>query len=130
MKRRNFIKSIALLPVGLISASGQKSEKEIFLFDFYLAGYPYYKAHALLYKLKPGDEIILKPEPDNKYDEQAIEVYTIDKQKLGYVPAVSNTVPYNLFSNNIKMKARIKEVKPESDHWERILISIYQVVDA
>ena len=36
-------------------------------------------------QLKPGDELVLVPEPDNKYDPKATKITTTTGLKLGYI---------------------------------------------
>lgn len=126
MKRRNLLKLIASVPLAAIGTFASGTKKEIFLFDFYLAGFKYYKARVVFNRLKVGDELILKPEPYNKYDEMAIEVYTKNNVKLGYVPMDANIIPYNLFKNYIEVIARIQELDINAPDWEKILIRVYQ----
>lgn len=45
---------------------------------------------AVLESLVPGTELKLYREPDNKYDEWAIAVYTTEDKKLGYVTRFKN----------------------------------------
>lgn len=42
--------------------------------------------------LEPGDEVELRPEPKNPYDEHAVAVYSKADVQLGYLPA--NRAPY------------------------------------
>ncbi|MCX7878086.1 MAG: HIRAN domain-containing protein [Ignavibacteria bacterium] len=128
MKRRSLLKFLATAPVAAAGILAKDNKKEVFLFDFYLAGFKYYKAPAVYRRLKKGDIVILKPEPDNKYDEMAIEVYTKSNIKLGYVPMEANIVPYNLFKNDIEVVAKIEEIDLKAPDWEKILIRVYQRV--
>lgn len=41
---------------------------------------------------RPGMEILLRKDPDNLYDDEAIEVYGKEGQKLGYVANSVGTV--------------------------------------
>lgn len=128
--RRNFLKFLSLSWLYPITKTQKDvfEKKEIPLFDFYIAGYQYYDAEKVICKLKNGDALMLKREPDNKYDDQAIEVYTKEGIKLGYIPQVSNIVPKNIMDNNIILKAHIKEIDKEAEDWEKILVSVSQMV--
>lgn len=128
--RRNFLKAIGLSWLFPVSKNFIEEEKpkEIWLFDFYVAGYKYYEGYKALFTLKPGDEVILKREPENKHDDQAIEVYSKDGYKLGYVPMESNIVPVNIMDNNIPVIAKVKEIDKYADDWEKIFVSVSQMV--
>jgi hypothetical protein len=128
MKRRNLLKLLASVPLAATGLFAKEKKKEIFLFDFYLAGFKYYKAPLIYKKLKKGETVILKPEPSNKYDDMAIEVYNINNIKLGYVPMDANIIPYNLFNNNIEVIAKIEEIDYQAPDWEKILIRVYQKI--
>lgn len=67
-------------------------ESEIFLLKVKIAGLIYYEASQVKNELKNEDKLILKREPDNKYDKLAIEVYYNKNIKLGYVPRNKNEV--------------------------------------
>lgn len=48
--------------------------------------------------LNPGQEIILKKEPNNKYDTEAIAVYTNDFVQIGYIANSCNTKAKGTYS--------------------------------
>ena len=47
---------------------------EILLFDSYVAGTTYIKDEIVFKEIKEGDRIVLKREPENRFDENAILV--------------------------------------------------------
>ena len=57
--------------------------------SFVVAGFKYYGGFQVFDKLKAGKKLKLKLEEDNKYDDNAIEVY-YKKVKLGYIPKYQN----------------------------------------
>ena len=57
--------------------------------SFVIAGIEYYEALFAVEKMRVGDELILKREHDNIYDENAVEIYYKDI-KLGYIPRSAN----------------------------------------
>ncbi|MEO1957933.1 MAG: HIRAN domain-containing protein [Nautiliaceae bacterium] len=57
--------------------------------SFEIAGIEYYEALFAVEEMKVGDELILKREYDNIYDENAVEIYYKDI-KLGYIPKSAN----------------------------------------
>ena len=50
----------------------------------YVVGLPYHKYAEVKDKIQKGDHIILKKEPHNKYDKNAIGVYWKDNQ-IGHI---------------------------------------------
>jgi hypothetical protein len=127
--RRNFIKSLGLLSLAPFIKSGkEKKQREIFLFDFYIAGFKYYEGLRLIDNLKVNQTLILVQKQTNKYDNQAIEIYTEDEFKLGYVPAESNIVPFNLFKKDITIKCFIKEIDIQADTWEMVFCGLNQII--
>ena len=65
-----------------------KQGRSLVLRETYVAGTAYYDARRV--RLRPGDVLILRREPDNAYDDLAIEVFTAAGPKLGYVPRADN----------------------------------------
>ena len=65
-------------------------ETDIYLQTVIVAGLRYYIEENII--LLEGEKIILKREPENKYDEYAIELYTEKNEKIGYVPKRNNKV--------------------------------------
>ena len=57
--------------------------------SFEISGLRYYEALFIINKLKIGKKLKLKIEPNNIYDENAIEIY-YKKYKLGYIPKTAN----------------------------------------
>ena len=57
--------------------------------NFYIAGLEYYESYKIQNKLKIGDKLKLKTEPQNRFDENAVEIY-YKKYKLGYIPKRAN----------------------------------------
>ena len=58
-----------------------KGEK---IMDFQVAGARHYSG-----KVKPMDNVLLIPELNNIYDENAIEILNLSRKQIGYVPLVS-----------------------------------------
>jgi hypothetical protein len=83
---------------------------------FNIAGFAYYEGAIAFNNLKTGTKLKLKPEKDNRYDENAVAIY-YKKQKLGFVPANNNkpiatilNAGYNIFE--IRVQQIIHEAHP------------------
>ena len=100
--------------------------REIHLFDTYIAGTTHLKDKTVLEDVKVDDRLFLQRE-DNEYDKNAILVLNAEKKKLGYVPEKDNIVFSRLMDAGKKLTAKIKEIKPKSEHFTVINIGIYLV---
>ncbi len=85
--------------------------REIFLLDTYLAGTSYVEDQERYAALQIDDELILKREPENEYDEMAILVLNSWGEKLGYVPRKDNIVFSRLMDAGKVLKARVKAIE-------------------
>lgn len=47
------------------------------------------KAQVLIKALKPGADVVLVREPDNKFDNNAVAVW-VDGERVGYIPKATN----------------------------------------
>ena len=127
MKRSDFFKSLfgisiaTVLPIGI---SAQNEEKEIVLIEVSVAGYQFYQGKKVEKKIKIGDLLELRPQFNNKYDENAIEVY-YEYTKLGYVPRIDNTVITSLLRNGKKIFARVKALNLKASPWEKMQMEIF-----
>ena len=100
-------------------------QREIHLFDTYIAGTSYLPDQSVLEKIQSGDRLILQRE-DNKFDEKAILVLNEKKQKLGYVPERDNVIFSRLMDAGKLLGARV-EHKEQKGSFTKVRISIYLV---
>lgn len=100
-------------------------ERDIFLFDTYVAGTSYVDGiEDLEPHLSEGDKLDFFREPDNAYDEKAIVIRNTDGIKLGYVPRKDNIVFSRLMDAGKLLFGRIS-AKDWKDGWLKIDIKIY-----
>ncbi|MGI6334625.1 MAG: HIRAN domain-containing protein [Saccharofermentanales bacterium] len=103
----------------------QPFERDIFLFDTYVAGTTHVEnIQELAEKLLIGDKLTFKREPNNKFDPQAIRIQTMDNQKVGYVPRKDNVVFSRLMDAGKLLFAKIKD-KEMRGTWLRLNIKIF-----
>lgn len=60
--------------------------------------------------VEKGEELQLKPEPDCKYDSDAVRIYTGMNEFLGYVPHYYSKTVNSLLTENISLKCTVNEV--------------------
>ena len=99
--------------------------KEIHLFDSYVAGTTHLKDKSVLEEVKAGDNLILQRE-DNKFDSNAVLIFTESKKKLGYIPEKDNIIFARLMDAGKLLKAKIFKIQ-EKGSFTQISIGIYLV---
>lgn len=100
-------------------------QREIHLFDTFIAGTTYLEDQSVLETIAEGERLLLQRE-DNKFDEKAILVLNEKKQKLGYVPERDNVVFSRLMDAGKLLGAKVQE-KRQKGTFTQIRIGIYLV---
>jgi hypothetical protein len=100
-------------------------ERDIFLFDTYVAGTSHIAGiEELEPHLNVDDKLDFFREPDNPYDERAIVIRNADGVKIGYVPQADNVVFSRLMDAGKLLFARISS-KKMTGSWLRIEVRIF-----
>lgn len=100
-------------------------ERDIFLFDTYVAGTSHVEGiEELEPHLQIGDRMAFFREPENPYDAQAIVIKTTDSVKIGYVPRQDNVIFARLMDAGKLLFGKITE-KEKKGKWVRISIDIF-----
>ncbi len=68
-----------------IPLKSSPSVDPLLLLTNHIAGYQYYQGQYIEPKIQINDPVNLRPQPNNQYDNLAIEAYW-NNQKLGYIP--------------------------------------------
>lgn len=118
---------------ALVSAIGQQGLgemlkpliNEIYLFDSYVAGTTYLDDKSVLDEIKVGDKLSLMREK-NKFDQNAILLFTESKKKLGYVPEKDNLIFARLMDAGKLLTAKIQKIEKKGS-FTKINIGIYLV---
>lgn len=100
-------------------------ERDIFLFDTYVAGTTFIEGILELEShLNVNDKLHFYREPDNPYDKNAIVIKTNNNVKIGYVPKADNIIFSRLMDAGKLLFGKItnKEIKGK---WLKIEIGIY-----
>lgn len=103
----------------------QPYERDIFLFDIYVAGTTHIEnIEAIGSTLHEGDKLVFYREPDNPHDPQAIRIETIKREKIGYVPQQDNVIFSRLMDAGKALFGKVtsKEMRRK---WLRIEVKIY-----
>lgn len=100
-------------------------ERDIFLFDTYIAGTTHIEGiEELALYLNVDDKLDFFREPDNAYDEQAIMIKTGNGVKLGYVPKQDNVIFARLMDAGKLLFGRISH-KETKGRWVKIKIKVF-----
>ena len=78
--------------------------------------------------LKIGDRLILKKEPDNKFDQYAVEVFNLENQKLGYIPKFHSEAVTAVIDQDRKFKCVVKNIAKDNCHdCIEVTLTIYAI---
>ena len=98
--------------------------QEVELLDCNVAGTTFLDLDDIEPKLKKHQLLMLKREPNNEYDNNAILILTEEGQKLGYVPQDKNEVLSKLMDAGKLLFGRLNE-KNWVDDWLKLVIQVY-----
>ena len=92
---------------------------------FNIAGFTYYEGVLAFKQLEIGTELMMKPEPENRYDENAVAIY-FKKHKLGFVPRKSNKALAALLNagQNI-FEMRVHQIAPDAYPEQQVLVTVF-----
>ncbi|MGI9250766.1 MAG: HIRAN domain-containing protein [Pseudohongiellaceae bacterium] len=90
-----------------------------------LAGFQYYEGERLWSKMKPGDNLRLCRAPENKYDNQAVEVWWQDKM-LGHIPRMANTAVSQMMDRGDMLYGTINTMTESDDSWKEIALDVWR----
>lgn len=100
-------------------------ERDIFLFDTYVAGTTHIEGiEELEPHLNTDDRLEFFREPDNQYDKQAIVIKTADGVKIGYVPQNDNAIFARLMDAGKLLFGKIT-AKEKKGSWVKLGIKVY-----
>lgn len=101
--------------------------QELFLLECDIAGTGFVKGIEEKAKaLTEGTVVSLVREPDNKYDDLAVRIDTVDGDKLGYVPRAKNEVLARLLSGGKMLYGSVSRVEIKGyNNWVVISVKIY-----
>lgn len=100
-------------------------ERDIFLFDTYVAGTSHVEGiEEMEPYLNVDDKLDFFREPDNPYDKQAIVIKNSDGVKIGYVPKQDNVVFSRLMDAGKLLFGRITS-KEMQGSWLKMRIKVY-----
>ncbi len=124
-----------VLAVSFLKQNGKDTvmpfSRDIFLMETMINGAMHTRGiRKRAASLQPGDKVVLKLEPKNKFDSKAILVNMEDGRKLGYIPRVKNEVLYHLMDAGKHLYGVVKsgdigENLDPDDNWIEIFINVF-----
>mgnify|MGYP000918187423 FL=1 len=92
-----------------------------------LAGSQYYALSSVWGEIRTGDKLLLKREPENRHDANAIRVEWNGRQ-LGFVPRAENRALAAAMDRGEKVEARVARLKRHRNPWQRVEFEVYLVL--
>jgi len=95
---------------------------------FLIAGFTYYEGALVFNKMEIGSPLLLKVEPENRYDKNAVEIYFEDT-KIGYIPKQSNkAISSILNSGNNIFEAYVQMIAKDMPPEHQVQVIVYTQV--
>ena len=88
-----------------------------------VAGFQYHEGPLHKYSMSVGDEVILKPEPENPFDHNAIAIFW-NNIKIGYIPRVKTNLVRKFMKNASQLFGNIVFISKEKSGWGAIEIEL------
>jgi hypothetical protein len=104
----------------------QKEDKKMKR-QFFIAGVqfrPRAEINAAAKQMEVGGGLILKPEPTNKFDPNAVQILTTEDVFLGYVPKKFSSEVTALLSIDAPIICTVDEVNPAAKTYEMFKVTI------
>ena len=129
MKRKDFLKTILLGSTGALvtaplTAGSEPAKQKIRLSVAFITGFQHYHGPEVESQLEISMPLQLNREPHNRYDKNAVEVWTGDA-KLGYVPRSDNKTIANLMDEGIEVQAVVLELEPSEFPYGSVKMEVF-----
>lgn len=98
--------------------------------NFYVAGIRHYLpctndiCDIKNINIQLNDKLVLKPEPNNKFDSDAVEIYTSGNIKLGYIPRYYSKQVNRMIKENKDVVCTVIEINPDTNCRECIKVNL------
>lgn len=130
MKRSDFLQRIiGIAGFGSFNLQTLITKRKIYLQQFFVAGFRFYKGMELLPYMNNNDLLELRREASNEYDDCAIALYW-QQEKIGFIPADLNKLLAKLMdANALPLLGMITHLNKEVKPWENVMAAIYFLQD-
>lgn len=122
---------IKISPGLLALLQGSSSElmpfvRELLVLECHIAGTSYLDLEEVEPDLKENDRFLLLREPENKFDQFAVAIYTTGKIKLGYLPRDKNETISRLMDSGKMIFASMLS-KTWMNDWLKMSVRVFLV---
>ena len=130
MRRLHFLRSLLALPAAATLATAAPAvtgKQKVYYYRGFVRGLLHHAGPGLLAQkqLVEGVALVLKAEPGNAHDPNAIAVW-VGKCKLGYVPREDNAVlSLMVRAGTPQLHAELTHINPDAKQWQTLHIGIY-----
>lgn len=102
--------------------------KLAYIFHTKVVGSTFCGGQELLHLIEPGQDIQLIPEPDNKYDPNAVQVFISENDRLGYVPKETAPIIHEEWGRNRILKCKVAEItgKGKANLGANLIVEVYE----
>lgn len=115
------------LSLALFALLARAEEVKVLVQSSPLAGSQFYALSSVWGDIRPGDKLLLKREPENRHDANAIRVEWNGRQ-LGYVPRAENRALAAAMDRGERIEARVSALKKHRNPWQRVEFEVYLVL--
>ncbi|MCM3743876.1 HIRAN domain-containing protein [Sporosarcina luteola] len=99
-------------------------ENDIFVMDFFVAGWRYYNGDLAIDQLQVGDDVEFLLDPENKHDHKAVVVMSVNGEKLGFIPAFYSGWMFEVIEKRSSFQARVEAIHPEAVPHRKLCIGV------
>lgn len=92
-------------------------------FKFYVAGVQFHEAKQVIDEMMVGHGLVMQPEPDNKFDQNAVKLI-FNEVMIGYVPGKLSADVSAFLDYGMDPIAKITKVDAKAKTWEQIEVVI------
>lgn len=129
MNRKDFFRRLLLGSAGTLlikntNIAANPALQKIMLATDFIAGFKHYDGPEVETLLETGMPLQLNREPHNRYDKNAVEVYT-GEAKLGYLPRNINHTIAKLMDQGIKIQAELKELNRDAFPYGSVKVEVW-----
>ena len=95
-----------------------------FNLDFFVAGWRYYDGESIFNQLRIGDVLDFSLDPENPEDHKAVAIWSMNGEKLGYIPAFYSAWMFEVIQKSATYQARIEGIHAHAVPHRKVNISI------
>lgn len=96
--------------------SQEQSLEDVLPLETFVAGWQYYDGPNTISQMDVGEVIILKPDPLNPWDPNAVSVFDNRGNKLGFVPRELSRAVYSHLVSDLPLGCRVTKIDPEAKY--------------